>query len=226
MRILTISDKVEPVLYGPYIRERVGNVDLILACGDLPDYYLDYIASSLDAPLYYIHGNHDKVPERPRDGAAVTTTSAYSWAVNLHRRRAYYRGLLLAGLEGCRQYNPGARFQYTEAQVRGQVRALTALLLLNKLRYGRYLDILITHAPPRGIHDAEDLPHKGFESYLTLLRRARPLLMIHGHQHVYNRSLPTETVYGTTYVLNTYGYRVIELAQRDDGSWQLISSSR
>jgi len=36
MRILTVSDKVEPVLYGPYIRERVGKIDLVLACGDLP----------------------------------------------------------------------------------------------------------------------------------------------------------------------------------------------
>jgi len=227
MRILTISDKVEPVLYGPYIRERVGNVDLILACGDLPDYYLDYIASLLDVPLYYVHGNHDKVPDRRTDHPAVTgVSSAFNWAVNLHRRRANYRGLLLAGLEGCRQYNPGAPFQYTEAQVKRQVQALSGQLLLNKLRYGRYLDILITHAPPRGIHDAEDLPHRGFESYLTLLRRFRPLLMIHGHQHVYNRNLPTETVYGATRVLNTYGYRVIELKQREDGRWELISSSR
>lgn len=226
MRILTISDKVEPVLYGPYIRERVGDVDLILGCGDLPDYYLDYIASSLNVPLFYVHGNHDKVPQRPRDEPEPAVSSAYHWAINLHRRRTNYRGLLLAGLEGCRQYNPGAPFQYTEAQVRNQVRALNMLLWLNKLRYGRYLDILITHAPPRGIHDAEDIPHQGFESYLTLLRRTRPLLMIHGHQHVYNRNLPTETVYGTTRVLNTFGYRVIELRQRDNAGWELISSSR
>ena len=54
MRILTVSDKVEPVLYGPYIRERVGKIDLILACGDLPDYYLEYIVGVLDAPLYFV----------------------------------------------------------------------------------------------------------------------------------------------------------------------------
>ena len=66
MRILTVSDKVEPVLYGPYIRERVGKVDLILACGDLPYYYLEYIVGLLDVPLFYVHGNHDKV-----DGAAA-----------------------------------------------------------------------------------------------------------------------------------------------------------
>ena len=65
MRILTVSDKVEPVLYSPYIRERVGQIDLILACGDLPDYYLEYIVGVLDAPLYFVHGNHDKVTPPP-----------------------------------------------------------------------------------------------------------------------------------------------------------------
>lgn len=229
MRILTVSDKVEPVLYGPYIRERVGSVDLILACGDLPYYYLEYIVSRLDVPLYYVHGNHDKVIEQWRSNLetpAGNLGSVLSWAVNLHVRRANHQGLLLAGLEGCRQYNPGAPFQYTEAQVNRQVLLLSAQLLLNKARYGRYLDILITHAPPRGIHDAEDLPHQGFESYLRLLQRFQPLLMIHGHQHIYNRCLPTETTYEGTRVLNTYGYRVIELAQREDQSWELVSSSR
>ena len=67
MRILTVSDKVEPVLYGPYIRERVGQIDLILACGDLPYYYLEYIVSLLDRPLYYVHGNHDKAILRPSE---------------------------------------------------------------------------------------------------------------------------------------------------------------
>jgi len=229
MRILTVSDKVEPVLYGPYIRERVGSVDLVLACGDLPYYYLEYIVSLLDVPLYYVHGNHDKVIRRSSDPLSAESVGAaprFGWAVNLHMRRANHQGLLLAGLEGCRRYNPDVPFQYSEAEVSRQALVLGAQLLLNKARYGRYLDILITHAPPRGIHDAEDLPHQGFESYLALLQRFRPLLMIHGHQHIYNRCLPTETMHEGTRVLNTYGYRVIELARREDRSWELVSSSR
>ena len=98
---------------------------------------------------------------------------------------------------------------------------------MNRLRYGRYLDIFVTHAPPRGIHDGEDLPHQGFEGYLSLLRRFRPMLMIHGHQHVYNRSETTETDYGGTRIINTYGYRVLELSPQHDGAgWDLVSSSR
>lgn len=224
MRILTVSDKVEPVLYGPYIRERVGHIDLILACGDLPYYYLEYIVGRLDAPLYYVHGNHDRV----MTGNCLETPSPHGticWATNLHARRAAHEGLLLAGLEGCRRYNPDRPFQYSEAEMKWLAVRLGLRLLLNRVRHGRYLDVLITHAPPRGIHDDEDLPHRGFESYLTLMRVFRPLLLIHGHQHVYNQNDATETVVGPTRVLNTYGYRVLELAQDERGAWQLVSSS-
>ena len=227
MRILTVSDKVEPVLYGPHIRERVGKIDLILACGDLPYYYLEYIVGRLDAPLYFVHGNHDKVVTQPEAGGAVGHPTAFTWAVNLHMQTAAHAGLLLAGLEGCRAYNPGAPFQYSEGDVRHQAFILSQRLRLNRLRYGRYLDILITHAPPAGIHDAEDLPHRGFDRYLKLLRDFRPLLMIHGHQHVYNRNAVTETELDGTHIINTYGYRVLELAKRgDEQGWALVGGSR
>ena len=228
MRILTVSDKIEPVLYGPYICERVGKIDLVLACGDLPEHYLEYVVSLVDAPLYYVHGNHDKTrpPLTQMSLAAPEAVAASTtWANNLHMRHVNYQGLLLAGLEGCRRYNDQP-FQYSEQEVRRQTWRLSAHLALNKLRYGRFLDILITHAPPRGIHDAEDLAHRGFVSYLTLLRRVRPLLMIHGHQHIYNRNLITETIYGDTHVINTYGYRIIELARDDLRGWHLVSSRR
>jgi uncharacterized protein len=224
MRILTVSDKVEPVLYGPYIRERVGRVDLILACGDLPYYYLEYIVGLLDVPLFYVHGNHDKVVA-PVVHGVPSGENTVSWATNLDRRTVEHRGLLLAGLEGCRRYSPDRPFQYTENEMRLRTTGLGLKLLPNKLRYGRFLDILITHAPPRGIHDDEDVPHQGFESYLSFMRTYKPVLMIHGHQHVYDRNLETDTNFQGTRVLNTYGYRVIELAQSGE-RWQLVSSSR
>ncbi len=224
MRILTVSDKVEPVLYGPYIRERVGQVDLILACGDLPYYYLEYIVGLLDVPLFYVHGNHDKTIAASANGMP-SAGDTVSWATNLHGRTVEHRGLLLAGLEGCRRYSPDRPFQYTENEMKLHATCLGLKLLPNRLRRGRYVDVLITHAPPRGIHDDQDVPHQGFESYLDFMRAYRPLLLIHGHQHVYNRNLATETVFADTRVVNTYGYRVIEL-ERSDGRWQLVSSSR
>ncbi len=43
MRVLAISDKVEPILYSPAVNQRVGKLDMILACGDLPFYYIEYL---------------------------------------------------------------------------------------------------------------------------------------------------------------------------------------
>jgi hypothetical protein len=226
MRILTVSDKVEPVLYSPYIRERVGQIDVILACGDLPDYYLEYIVGVLDAPLFYVHGNHDRVAPQPTYVQVCSSPPGLSWASNMHGRANCHKGLLFAGLEGCQRYNPGAPFQYDEDDVRLQTLFLSRHLLLNRLRYGRYLDIFITHAPPRGIHDAEDIPHRGFASYLTVLRRFRPLLMIHGHQHIYNRNDANDADYFATRIINTYGYRVLDLRPSSSGrAWELVSCS-
>lgn len=228
MRILTVSDKIEPVLYGPYLRERVGKIDLILGCGDLPGYYLEYIVGLLDAPLFFVHGNHDRpaAPDPERPDGSDKRADMIEWGVNLHGRAVRYQGVLLAGLEGCRMYNPNAPFQYSERQAGWQVFGLLQRLRWNRLRYGRRLDILITHAPPRGIHDAADLPHQGFTSYLKLLRAARPALMIHGHTHVYNRNDVTESDFSATRIINTYGYRVLELApQWETGGWELVRSS-
>jgi Icc-related predicted phosphoesterase len=92
----------------------------------------------------------------------------------------------------------------------GKILPMVPALLLNRVRCGRYLDVLITHAPPRGIHDGEDLPHRGFESFRWLMDRFRPRYLLHGHKHVY-RPEPTRTRYGSTVVVNVYPFTVIEL---------------
>ena len=84
----------------------------------------------------------------------------HHWATNLHIRTELFQGVLLAGLEGCRAYNPGKPYQYTEADVKLQVFRLGRRLLLNRIRYGRYLDILLTHAPPAASTTLKTCPIK------------------------------------------------------------------
>jgi Icc-related predicted phosphoesterase len=78
-------------------------------------------------------------------------------------------------------------------------------------------DVVITHAPPRYIHDAEDHCHKGFECYRRLIGKYQPSYFIHGHIH---REFfhPSEriTVVDTTKVVNTYGYYLLEIESRPD----------
>jgi Icc-related predicted phosphoesterase len=81
----------------------------------------------------------------------------------------------------------------------------------NKIRYGRYLDIFVTHAPPWGIHDDNDPAHQGVKAFNWLIETFQPTLHIHGHIHVYRPGVTTETKVGRTLVLNTYGYRKLTL---------------
>jgi Icc-related predicted phosphoesterase len=83
-------------------------------------------------------------------------------------------------------------------------------LLMNKIRYGRFLDILVTHTPPWGIHDQEDLPHQGAKAFNWLIRTFHPGYHLHGHIHVYSPSVVTETQVMNTRVINTFGYRKLE----------------
>ncbi len=206
MRILTISDRIVPILYSPRIVTRLEKIDVVLSCGDLPFYYLDFVSSMLGAPCYYVFGNHAQGLEY-----GLTLPAHRVAGMNLDERLVYERGVLIAGLEGSRRYNQTPRFQYTETQMWLKIVRLIPALLRARVRYGRYLDILITHAPPLGIHDGPDLAHTGFAAFLTFMRWFRPRYLIHGHKHVYRPDEVVETVYYDTVVINTYGFRILEI---------------
>lgn len=207
MKILTVSDIVEPGLYHASICERYGNVALLLACGDLPNYYLEFIVTMLNKPLYYVFGNHDKNIIQTEKGLKPVKPGG---CVNLDGRTVNYKGLLLAGLEGSMRYKQDGGPQYTGQEMWLKTLGLVPQLLWNRLRYGRYLDILITHSPPYGVHDASDLCHTGFKSFLWLMKRFRPRYLIHGHVHLYGHNPVRRTLYESTLVVNTYGHQIIE----------------
>jgi len=203
MKILSVSDVELGIIYNPQIAERFYDVDLVVSCGDLPYYYLEYIISTLNVPLYHVRGNH---------ASKVETTSmgdrTEPWgAINLHRKvRQDDTGLLLAGLEGTIKYNLGPH-QYSQAEMWMMVWKMTPVLFFNKLRYGRYLDVFVSHAPPWKIHDMEDLPHQGVKAFRWLDHVFKPQVHLHGHIHVYRQDTVTQSQFENTLVMNTYGYR-------------------
>lgn len=215
MRVLAISDNVEPILYSPAIREHVGELDLIISCGDLPFYYIEYIVSMLNRPAYYVFGNHGRKVEYQGDDWKATTSPG--GADNLHMRTMKEGDLLLAGLEGSMKYNNTPKFQYTDSEMWANVARMIPRFMINRLLYGRWLDVLVAHSPPRGIHDQEDLPHQGFKSFLAFMRWFKPRYLLHGHIHIYRRNTITQTRYFDTEVINVYPYKILELqaAQSD-----------
>jgi len=46
------------------------------------------------------------------------------------------------------------------------------------------------------------------------MRWFRPRFLIHGHKHVYGHKETTVTQYHQTTVINTFGYRVIEISEQ------------
>jgi Icc-related predicted phosphoesterase len=217
VKILAVSDEVVEFLYGPGLRKQFGDVDLVLGCGDLPFYYLEYIVTVLDKPLYYVPGNHDRLQQYLSDGRIIHRAEGCE-ALDKRTARTPVtnkavgggRDLLLAGLGGSMRYNNDSIHQYTENEMLGRVLQLAPRLLLNRLRDGRFLDILVTHSPPRGIHDDTDLAHTGFRALRTFMDVFRPRLLLHGHAHVYRPDVITSTQYKATQVINVYPYRTIE----------------
>ena len=200
-KILAVSDRVKDAIYQPAVRQRYPDIDLIIGCGDLPFYYLDFLTSALEKPLAYVKGNHDAGPQYTAEGKVLTDVRG---GLNLHGRVVNFHGLLLAGLEGSMRYRPNAPLMYSESEMRFQVSGIVPGLLRNRILYGRYLDVLVTHSPPFGIHDRQDLPHTGFRIFNTVIRLFKPRYLLHGHIHLYRQSATRVTRAGQTTVINVY----------------------
>lgn len=208
MHVLTIADEVIPAIYSLSVKERFGEAKFVLGCGDLPYYYMEFVVTTLGLQGYYVHGNHD-TPQYLNDGTIEEEPRGWT---NLEGRCVRHEGLLIAGLGGSIRYQPKGDYQYTQTEMMARALRLVPRLLLNQRRHGRYLDVLISHSPPHQIQDGSDYAHRGFHALRFLIERFTPRYMIHGHVHrSYGFNTPFETQHGPTMVINTAGYRMIEL---------------
>lgn len=215
VRVLAVSDVVEDALLADLAPVR--GAELILACGDLPFGYLDYLMNALDVPLVFVPGNHDPDVSGYRVSRAGLTLRAglparVPWpdgAVSADGRVVDAAGLRVAGLGGCRRYRSGPN-QYSDRQQARRARSLAVRARLRRLRDGRPVDVLLTHAPPRGMGDDADPVHRGFTAHRALIARLRPAVALHGHV------LPAPGAdagrwLGETVVRNVTGRRLLDI---------------
>ncbi len=200
MKILTISDEECPALWDYYVPGRLKDFDLIISCGDLKAEYLSFLVTMARCPVLYVHGNHDTHYDTlPPEGCDC-----------IDGRLLEYNGVRILGLGGCRRYHPGAH-QYTELEMKLRIRSLGFALWRT-----RGVDIVVTHAPPRGVGDGEDRAHWGFESFRALMKKHQPQYLVHGHIHMtYGRQIPRVQRFENTQVVNAWERYVLELPDRE-----------
>ncbi len=196
MKILAVSDFVDKSLKQKVTDKKISPPDLIISCGDLPPEYLEFLRDRLDRPLYYVKGNHD-IRYSPTNPMGCE---------NIHARVKKFQSLNILGLEGSIWYS-GGQNQYTDKEM--------SRIIFSKWfsiwRKGG-IDMVVSHASPRHIHDAEDRCHMGFESYVTLINKRKPKYFLHGHIHreFENFEARVSTV-NETKVINVCGYTIFEV---------------
>ena len=196
MRLLLLADEPDVRLWDHLDRSLLEDIDLVISCGDLPGEYLSFITCFTSAPILYVHGNHDeRYEKRPPEGC-----------INIEDRIVLCKGLRILGLGGSMRYKPGLH-QYTDKEMQKRVR---------KLRYRLWrtkgVDILVAHAPMKGVGDAQDLPHRGFQALRDLIEKYHPAYFVHGHVHKnYDFRFRREQKHGETTVINAWTSYIIEI---------------
>ena len=187
MKILAISDEECPALWDYYTPGRLSGYDLILSCGDLKASYLSFLVTMAKCPVLYVHGNHDTSYDRhPPEGCDC-----------IEDKLVVFNGLRIAGLGGSRLYS-GGKNQYSEREMKNRIWKLGW-----KIRRAGGVDIVVAHAPVRGVGDGDDYAHMGFEAFLPLLDRYKPRYFIHGHVHMeYGRDIARMLRRGDTTIIN------------------------
>ncbi|MDX9915638.1 MAG: metallophosphoesterase [Sphaerochaeta sp.] len=221
MKILCISDTTDPLVYSQNIADRYGDVDLVIAAGDLGLKYYEFIISSLNKPLFFVFGNHnlEHMSYFIKDGS---TPASFRMGEGREQFlppfggefidgkviRDRKSGLIIAGLGGSMRYNNGEH-QFTERQMFSRMLRMVPRLIFNRIFFGRYLDILVTHAAPLGIGDDTDLCHRGFSTFLTFMERFRPKYLLHGHIHLMDMNANRHHMYKQTQIINIYSSYIL-----------------
>ena len=196
LKILAVSDFVDKSLTQMIENKTLELPDLIISCGDLAPEYLSFLRDRLDRPLFYVKGNHD----------IRYTHSNPVGCENINQKIVSFKSLNILGLEGSLWYSGGLN-QYTDKEMK---RIIFSMWFPIWRKGG--IHMVITHAPPRHIHDAEDRCHMGFESFKKLINKRKPEYFIHGHIHKDFKSHDERvTNFNSTKVINTCGFTILEV---------------
>jgi hypothetical protein len=202
IRMLAVSDAIDPALDHAVNRDAIGRVDVIVGCGDLDPSYLGFLADAFCVPVAYVRGNHDHGGQWERMGSGAPHPLASGRLVEVGGITVVpFEWPGIDGRRAARRDESGAWLDTLRAEWS---------LLQRKLSGRSGAIMVISHAPPRGVGDATDPYHVGYAGYRWLLERHHPPVWLHGHTN------PASVVdwrasFGSSTVANVTGSIAVEL---------------
>ncbi len=184
MKILAIADRPPTTP----VRDTVDREQphLIITLGDLDGYDLRGLDAITTIPKIGVYGNH--CSGNYFDDFGIE---------NMHLATKEIDGILFGGFEGSIRYKKGDAPMYTEEEAG------------NLLTGFPYVDIMIAHSPPKGIHDEDDPAHQGLQALREYVERVQPKYFLHGHTYV-STGLK-EDMLGATKVVHVYADQILNL---------------
>jgi Icc-related predicted phosphoesterase len=162
------------------------HVDLIISLGDFERSMLLSLQKT-NIPKIGVYGNHDSGEYMQEIGM---------W--NLHMHTWKFGGYTFGGFQGCVRYkqNPYA-IMYTQEEANQLMANFPPV------------DIFITHCPPRGINDEDELAHQGFDALRKYVDTYHPKVLFHGHTYPTEENIVRN--YNGTRIEYVSGWRIVEI---------------
>ena len=185
MKVLVIADRRPRINIAGVVQKE--GIELIITLGDLSRADILELKDIQDVPKIGVYGNHDSGTYMPELAIA-----------DMHLKIWDYKGLRFGGFQGCVRYkeNPDA-IMFTQEEATQLMANFPAV------------DVFLSHCPPRGINDEEEVAHQGFDALLEYIERTPPKVLLHGHTY------PTEETavrqHGQTKIEYVFEYKIIDL---------------
>lgn len=185
MNILAIADRSPKIDIISTINEK--EIDIVITLGDLDRWDLLPLKEISSVPKIGIYGNHDSGTYMPELGI---------W--DMHLKLWDFQGLRFGGFQGCVRYknNPDA-IMCTQEEAQQLMQNFPKV------------DVFISHCPPRGINDEEEIAHQGFDALRLYIDTQQPKVWLHGHTYPTEENIVKQ--HGPTRIEYVYEHKVLTI---------------
>lgn len=186
MKVLAIADKRPDIDIASAVNSE--GIELIITLGDLTREDILGLEAVKHIPKIGVYGNHDSGLYMPELGI---------W--DLHLKIWDFQGVRFGGFGGCVRYkeNPDA-IMFTQDEANALMKDFPKV------------DVFISHCPPRGINDEEEVAHQGFDALRKYIDEQQPKVWLHGHTYPSDETIIKQ--HGNTRIEYVMKHKIVNLS--------------